>query len=99
MNNSGYSLRRTSRQNFVSSKKVNPLATEEEQKDESSQQKLVDKTKSQYQKLYRIIQIREDDSFLIIIGKLLLTIVGIGLMILFSPIILLVLIIAFFAAF
>gem|GEM_PF-982549 len=75
------------------------MATEEQHRDESSRQQVLEKTKSQYQKLYKVIQIRENDSFLIIIGKLLLTLLGIGLIILFSPIILLVLIIAFFAAF
>lgn len=71
----------------------------EEEKNEGARQKLLSQTQEQYQRFYRIIQIQKGDSIPIILGKILLTMVGTLLMIVFSPVIIFVLIFAFLAAF
>jgi hypothetical protein len=73
--------------------------TTEEQKDENRRQKILKQTQEQYNRLYRVIQIQKGDSLFIILGKLILSIVGVALMILFSPLIIFILIFAFLAAF
>jgi hypothetical protein len=73
--------------------------TTEEEKDENARQKILNQTREQYRRLYRVIQIQPDDNILIILGKILLTILGVALMILFSPLIIFILIFAFLAAF
>jgi hypothetical protein len=74
------------------------LETEEE-KDENARQKILNQSRAQYQRLYRVIQIQPNDPIWIILGKVILTIIGVGLMILFSPFIIFILIFAFLAAF
>jgi len=74
------------------------LETEEE-KDENARQKILNQTREQYRRLYRVIQIQPDDNIFIILGKLILTLIGVALMILFSPLIIFILIFAFLAAF
>lgn len=71
----------------------------EEEKNEGARQKLLSQTQEQYQRFYRIIQIQKGDSIPIVLGKILLTMVGTLLMIVFSPVIIFVLIFAFLAAF
>lgn len=71
----------------------------EEEKNEGARQKLLSQTQEQYQRFYRIIQIQKGDSMPIVLGKILLTMVGTLLMIVFSPVIIFVLIFAFLAAF
>lgn len=71
----------------------------EEEKDDNARQKILYQTQEQYRRFYRVIQIKNGDSIPIILGKILLTMIGTVLLILFSPIILFVLIFAFLAAF
>jgi len=74
------------------------LITEDE-KDESARQKILNQSRAQYQRLYRVIQIQPGDHILIIFGKIILTLIGVALMIVFSPFIIFILIFAFLAAF